>query len=326
MKQKFLTVLLITMIMFVLSGCVHAEQAITVSSDEKITVAVKQSYEKAATDEALNEIFASDENTLMPDELNTIKEILNTYPVETVDGVECYIIEDSMTYTAEEFVQNFPTMIATKDKFYCYFGIDDTVGEDFSDLASDDEISEYLPNPEDISFKVTLPSPIVHTNGTVPDEDNHTASWSLSTDTFKKNDDLYAYTANDPANREADRATVEEQIKAATSIPSPTPNVTQTSTPTVTDSPTTTESKDKKAPTIKGIKKNKTYKKKVTVYVRDNVKLQKVTVNGKKVALTKVKSGKYKGYYKFTVKKKGKKKIVAIDTSKNKKTITIKIK
>lgn len=91
-----------------------------------------------------------------------------------------------------------------------------------------------------------------------------------------------------------------------------------------------TSEKDTVKPVIKNIKNKKTYnKKKVVVYIKDNVKLKKVTVNNKKVKLKLVKKGKYKGYYKFTVKqtKKNKKyKIVAIDSSYNKTTKTFKLK
>ena len=86
---------------------------------------------------------------------------------------------------------------------------------------------------------------------------------------------------------------------------------------------------DTKVPTIKGIKNNKTYKKQATLYVKDSQKLNKVTVNKKKQKLSSknlVKKGKYKGYYKIKVSKKGKKTIVAYDKAGNKKTIKITIK
>lgn len=86
---------------------------------------------------------------------------------------------------------------------------------------------------------------------------------------------------------------------------------------------------DKKTPTVKGVKNNKTYKKKAVVYVKDNKQLSKITINGKKQKMTNkqlVKKGKYKGYYKYTVKKKGTHKIVVKDAAGNKKTVRIKIK
>lgn len=85
---------------------------------------------------------------------------------------------------------------------------------------------------------------------------------------------------------------------------------------------------DTKTPTVKGVKNNKTYKNKATVYIKDNLKLSKITINGKKQTISNkqlVKKGKYKGYYKYTVKKKGTNKIVVTDKAGNKKTITINI-
>lgn len=85
---------------------------------------------------------------------------------------------------------------------------------------------------------------------------------------------------------------------------------------------------DTKAPVIKGIKNNKSYKKKAIIYIKDKQLLSKVTDNKKKVKLTKkslVKKGKYKGYYKITIKKKGKHTIAAYDKAGNKKTMKITI-
>lgn len=86
---------------------------------------------------------------------------------------------------------------------------------------------------------------------------------------------------------------------------------------------------DKKTPTVKGVKNNQSYKKKATVYIKDNQKLSKITINGKKQKMTNkqfIKKGKYKGYYKYTVKKKGTNKIIVQDAAGNKKTVKIKIK
>ena len=87
------------------------------------------------------------------------------------------------------------------------------------------------------------------------------------------------------------------------------------------------EVKDTTPPVIKNIKNKKKYKKsKVTVYVKDNDELYKVTVNGKKVKLKKTKKGKYKGYYQFTLKRKKKTKkykITAMDITDNRITKTI---
>lgn len=85
---------------------------------------------------------------------------------------------------------------------------------------------------------------------------------------------------------------------------------------------------DNQKPVIKGVKANKTYKKKATIYVKDSYKLSKITINGKKQKMTSkqlVKKGKYKGYYQYSVKKKGTNKVVATDKAGNKKTLKFKI-
>ena len=241
-----------------------------------------------------------------------------------------------------------------KEKFYLY--VTNADDEYFGDDPLDGEGMGLSPEDiEYVAYSVTLPSPVVKTNGELQ-EDQHTVIWDY-TDAIVQEDqedelELYAYTANDPADPDADRQTVlaMSNPQAPTDTPVPTDTSTPTGTPTPSPSgtpiappdhivpPTNTASpsvnptaspaasKDTKAPVIKGIKKNKSYKKKVTVYVKDNQQLKKVTVNGKKAKLTKVTKGKYKGYFKFTVKKKGKKTIVAYDAAGNKKKISIKIK
>ena len=83
---------------------------------------------------------------------------------------------------------------------------------------------------------------------------------------------------------------------------------------------------DKTKPTVKGVKNGKTYKKKAVIYVKDANGIKQVKVGSKKIKLTKVKKGKYKGYYKFTVTKKGKNTIKVYDKAGNVRTVKIKIK
>lgn len=85
---------------------------------------------------------------------------------------------------------------------------------------------------------------------------------------------------------------------------------------------------DTKPPVIKGVKNNKTYQKQAIIYVKDKQLLSKVTDNKKSVKLTKkylVKKGKYKGYYKITIKNKGTHTIIARDQAGNKTTMKINI-
>lgn len=85
---------------------------------------------------------------------------------------------------------------------------------------------------------------------------------------------------------------------------------------------------DSKAPVVKGVKNNKIYNKEAVIYVKDAVEIKSIKINGKAQKMGKkqlVKSGKYKGYYKYTIKKKGMNKIVVTDMAGNKKTMKVRI-
>ena len=74
------------------------------------------------------------------------------------------------------------------------------------------------------------------------------------------------------------------------------------------------KAKDKKKPTVKGVKNKKTYKRKVKIKFFDKSGIKKATLNGKRI-----KSGK-------KVSKKGKYKLIVIDKAGNKRVIKFKIK
>lgn len=75
---------------------------------------------------------------------------------------------------------------------------------------------------------------------------------------------------------------------------------------------------DTKAPTIKGVKNNKTYKKAVKLKFSDKNGIKKVTVNKKKLSAKQIKKG-------YKVKKKGKYTVKVWDNAGNTKTIKFKI-
>ncbi len=83
---------------------------------------------------------------------------------------------------------------------------------------------------------------------------------------------------------------------------------------------------DTAKPTVKGIKNNGSYKKKAAFYVKDASGIKSVKAGSKKLKLTKVKKGKYKGYYKAVISKKGKYTIKVSDKYGNVKTIKIRVK
>ena len=77
--------------------------------------------------------------------------------------------------------------------------------------------------------------------------------------------------------------------------------------------------KDTKKPTVKGVKNNKTYKKSVKFKVSDKSGIKKVTLNKKKIKVSKTKKG-------YTVKKKGKYTLKVWDKAGNVRTVKFKIK
>ncbi|MDD6069539.1 MAG: hypothetical protein PUC12_01820 [Clostridiales bacterium] len=77
--------------------------------------------------------------------------------------------------------------------------------------------------------------------------------------------------------------------------------------------------KDTKKPTVKGVKNNKAYKKSVKFKVSDKSGIKKVTLNKKKIKVSKAKKG-------YTVKKKGKYTMKVWDKAGNVRTVKFKIK
>lgn len=343
-KNKKALIGLLTVLTLILSGCMRYEQTFLVEENGDVTVQEDLAYNKAATDQKLTE-----EYDFTPEE---IEELMAEYDISIIDGKE-YYVEDATVrnVTAEDMQDLYPEYIVTPDKFYFYTedSSEDTMipgdsGE--GDISIEEGIGL---SPEDIEYfalKVTLPSEITKTNGSLQ-EDGHTVIWDFLsvTDVDSTALEIYAYTDKDPGDMETDRETVKKQIQASeTDIfsnyrpgyddPSITPTVTPSVTPpSAADAPQGTlkptakpGKNDKKAPVIKGIQKNHTYKNKVTVYVKDNHKLKKVTLNQKTVKLKKVTKGKYKGYYKFTIKKKGRFIVKAYDAAGNCKKIKFRIK
>lgn len=341
MKKNRTVVLGILCIMaFVLGGCVRIESSFVVDQDNTVTVGVEQAYHKGKTDARLSE-----EEGMGPQE---IEEMMSDFEVKTIQGEDYYTIQESQALTEQELEENYPEYIINKDKFYTYGTTEDepVVGEDI--LSSLMEMGLSPEDLEHIAIRIKLPSEVVKTNGTLQ-EDKQTVVWDLTASLFSETEnayqELYAYTANDPGDPAADRLTIEKQTADPFAsyhpgnqfpTPSTVPSVQPTEKPVLPPSASpaqknkVTPAKGKKAdyqpPVIKGVKKNKSYKKRVTIYVKDNKQIKKVTLNGKKVTLKKISKGRYQGYYKFVVKKKGNYKVSAYDTSGNKRTIKFQVK
>lgn len=87
----------------------------------------------------------------------------------------------------------------------------------------------------------------------------------------------------------------------------------------INSSSSSSKKKDTKKPTVKGIGNNKTYKKSVKFKVSDASGIKKVTLNKKKISVSKAKKG-------YTVKKKGKYTLKVWDKAGNVRTVKFKIK
>ena len=85
------------------------------------------------------------------------------------------------------------------------------------------------------------------------------------------------------------------------------------------DSSKSSKKKDTKKPTVKGVKNNKTYKKSVKFKVSDKSGIKKVTLNKKKIKVSKAKKG-------YTVKNNGKYTLKVWDKAGNVRTVKFKIK
>ena len=164
-------------------------------------------------------------------------------------------------------------------------------------------------------------------------DDRYTISewrYSLKEAAWKDESDIVSYVTPDitvPQGIKVLNIYVKSNMPPTWAVPDTTKTANASQTNAIQTSGQQSEVKDTTPPVIKNIKNKKKYKKsKVTVYVKDNDELYKVTVNGKKVKLKKTKKGKYKGYYQFTLKRKKKTKkykITAMDITDNRTTKTI---
>lgn len=332
--KKLLSLLMLSMMFCSLTGCVKIYENLTVNPDGSITETTKSCI--------LKEYADSSSYQPEPGEI-----------VETLeDGKQYYTSTETATTTASQLNKEHSDLILNGDIFYYYVGL-------YEDAATaNSELSQAIRSGMYLKMNITLLNDIVDTNANIAaDTSGNTASF----DTMAVTDVWYAYTAKGKQAIEADHtAPVITGVKNnkyyrympttscsdnicidATKVilngkPTAPDSITSRkegkNTLTVSDlngnSTSVTFYLDTKAPVIKGVKNNKIYKKQAVIYVKDKQMLSKVTDNKKNVKLAKkslVKSGKYKGYYKITIKKKGKHTIIAKDSAGNKTTMKITI-
>ena len=215
--------------------------------------------------------------------------------IEKIDGQDYYVLEETENMSYSEAMKAEPSYILSSDT---YFFKADAVYDESSKTAEQPDVSaaELF---EKITITVTFPRPIQSTNGTLS-ADGCSATWEYDANAIANATSVLRYAYTGTGNVEADTAKVHERLKIVN---------------------------DKKKPVIKGVKNKSTYtKKSLTFYVKDNVGIKTIKLNGKIVKLNKVKSGKYKNYYKVTSKKKGQNTVTATDLNGNKKTLKFTLK
>lgn len=209
-------------------------------------------------------------------------------PVEQINGRDYYVEEKTVKETASKMKKEYPSILVSRDRFYY-----NTNASGSESLSSNSDIVEYC------RMDVTLAGSVEKTNGTIA-ADGKTVYWDLTNDKDKV---WYAYCKGSKHSLSSDAIALAKQLKDIEFQ-----NKVKT---------------DKTTPVVKVVKSGKSRK----IYIKDNVKLKSVSINGKSKKLGSVlKNGKYKGYYYFKVTKKGKYKVVATDYAKNKKTVTFTVK
>ena len=297
--KKICSFLLCLSMVFALTGCFYVDTTTVVDTSDNIKMTSKMGFTKASVDAAGSEYA----------------EMVKDMKLETINGTEYYTETQTTSTTVSEWNETYKGVsIISQNMVYFY--------ADYAEqLASQSGgASEALTNVDMsgayLAYTFTLTGEIKKTNGTVSESDNKTVTFELKPDANTKEINWYAYTSED-ANPETDKAQIIKDLAEKEAAA-------QQSNEETT--------KDTTKPVIKGVKKNKTYKNKVTAYIKDNVKVKSIKLNKKTVKvskLTKVKKGKYKGYYKLLIKTGKKKltvKLTVTDSSKNKKSVSFKLK
>ena len=219
--------------------------------------------------------------------------------VQTIDGVDYYMEKpETETHTYAQIKKKYANYAVNATSFYYYDNINGNMAATNEAKAQDNSDSASIVY-DYVGMCVTFSQPITVTNGTLS-EDSLSASWVYKgndLDSLKKIEQ-YAYTGE--STLETDRANVKQAVK---------------------------EASDKKPPKVKGIKNKKTYyKKSLTFYVKDNISIKTIKLNGKKVKGKLMKKGTYKGFYKVTAKKSGVNKLVVTDQNDNQTKLTFTLK
>lgn len=244
-------------------------------------------YQKTAYNKEKTDAYGKEgEASPMPDNVR----------IEKIDGEDYYVEDQTEVMSYSDAMKKEPSYILSSDT---YFYKAKTVYDESSSNKAEQKNTSTQNIFEKFVITVTFPRPIQSTNGTLS-ADGCTATWVYDANAIENTTSVLRYAYTGVETLEKDNATVDEYLKIVT---------------------------DKKKPVIKGVKNKKVYtKKSLTFYVKDDNDIKTIKLNGKKLKLNKVKSGKYKNYYKVTAKKKGQNTVTVTDLNENKKTLKFTLK
>jgi hypothetical protein len=169
----------VAMVLVCLTGCVQGEDSIVFGEDGTVQVSTKVVIEKAACDEMLIE------KGMTLDDLG-----LDTAKVETVDGVESYVIENSSTFSRLEDVKKgleksgYENVYVSKTglRYVLRTGMEQTQAAELESLGL---TAADLKSSFRAKVIITMPEKILATTGTLS-EDKKTAEFVI------EGDDLYS--------------------------------------------------------------------------------------------------------------------------------------
>lgn len=280
MKQKMIVMVLV--VTLAMTGCVRLEETVSYKNSEKIMVDRKSYVTTEVYDETVKEggTYTLGGEDFQPEGM------------EVIDGTEYYFQTETETLNQKEFEEEYYSAVITNESFYgdltnsAFNTAEYTVDE--MDQVASSIVQEYL---DGYTLTVKFDHEVTKTNGKANGKSVTFEYTPQQTDYSA----WYAYTDEATHTLAGDRKLVNKKCKKQ-------------------------NNKDTTKPTIKFVKSRKGDGK-VSALVKDDRKLKEVSINGKKytsLKKRKITSGSYKGYYRFSLTRKGKNTVEAIDVAGNK--------
>ncbi len=289
MKLKVMALAFVTAL--AVTGCVRIDETISCTELNEVAVNTKSYVRTDTYDEILED---GGKFTLLGEDF---------YPegIEVIGDTEYYFQNQSGILTEKEFSKEWYFAVLTKESFYGDLsnGVFSSAklsenGIDDTETVLNETVKECL---DGYKLTVKFDHEVMETNGKA---DGNSVVFEY--DPEHLDDEWYAYTDNAIHTLIGDRKIIAARLDE--------------------------KSVDKIKPIIRLVK-SKSNDSKVYVLVKDNKKLKKVVINGKKYTTLKKRkltSGNYKDYYSFSSTKKGKNTVAAYDASGNVKKVRFTIR